>query len=84
MKVARAVGGQRHERLSARKLRQPELLESARAVADGNVVNIEAVGIALKRALGKAGIRTKEVVLGVAVDADRIADRRPAGQPVRG
>ncbi|CAG2136210.1 hypothetical protein LMG19282_01178 [Cupriavidus campinensis] len=41
-----------------------ELLDR-NAVADGNVVNIEAVGIALKRALGKAGIRTKDVVLGV-------------------
>ena len=35
-----------------------ELLDR-NAVADGNVVNIEAVGIALKRALGKAGIRTR-------------------------
>ncbi|SPA51264.1 FIMBRIAL TYPE-4 ASSEMBLY PROTEIN [Cupriavidus taiwanensis] len=41
-----------------------ELLDR-NAVADGNVINIEAVGIALRRALGKAGIRSKDVVLGV-------------------
>ncbi|AOY92518.1 pilus assembly protein PilM [Cupriavidus sp. USMAA2-4] len=41
-----------------------ELLDR-NAVADGNVVDIAAVGAALKRALGKAGIRTKDVVLGV-------------------
>jgi len=41
-----------------------ELLDG-NAVADGNVVDIEAVGAALKRAIGKAGIRTKDVVLGV-------------------
>ena len=41
-----------------------ELLDR-NAVEDGNIINIEAVGLALKRALGKAGIRHKDVVLGV-------------------
>lgn len=41
-----------------------ELIERS-AVADGNLVNIDAVGNALKRAIAKAGIRGKEAVLAI-------------------
>ncbi len=41
-----------------------ELIERS-AVADGNLVNIDAVGNALKRAIAKAGIRSKEAVLAI-------------------
>ena len=57
-----SVGGGKHDYRLEKCA--SELLDR-NAVADGNVINIEAVGIALKRALGKAGIRSKDVVLGV-------------------
>lgn len=41
-----------------------ELIERS-AVADGNLVNIDAVGSALKRAVAKAGIRSKDAVLAI-------------------
>lgn len=41
-----------------------ELIERS-AVADGNLVNIDAVGNALKRAIAKAGIRSKDAVLAI-------------------
>ena len=41
-----------------------ELVERS-AVADGNLVNIDAVGNALKRAIAKAGIRSKDAVLAI-------------------
>ena len=41
-----------------------ELIERS-AVADGNLVNIDAVGSALKRAIAKAGIRSKDAVLAI-------------------
>ncbi|MBY4949924.1 pilus assembly protein PilM [Cupriavidus respiraculi] len=60
--VELSVGGKRNDYRLEKCA--SELLDR-NAVADGSVVNIEAVGTALRRALGKAGIRGRDVVLGV-------------------